>query len=339
MNQKATIKDVAADAGVSIKTVSRVINNEPAVAKTTRTTVLKSIKKLKFTPNKDAQGLRSKKSFLIGLLYDNPNKYYLSDVQSGSLNACAGTNYNLVLQECKNNSSGLISKVTNFIKTADLNGVILTPPLTDNLKLVAAITKLNVPISFIAPPNNTYEVWSSANDKDAAYAMTNKIISMGHKKIAFIKGHKDHSAAKARFDGFCESLDKQNISLDASMTLQGNFSFESGFKLAAELLKKKNKPTAIFCANDSMAAGVIKYCYQNNIAIPKQLSVTGFDDSMIAQEIWPSISTVRQPVAKMSEHAASALIKKISGNGSIKDLTKTFKSEVVLRESLGKAPK
>ena len=339
MNQKATIKDVAADAGVSIKTVSRVINNEPAVAKKTRASVLKSIKKFNFTPNKDAQGLRSKRSFLIGLLYDNPNKYYLSDVQSGSLNACTGTNYNLVLQDCKNNSPELISKVTNFIKNADLNGVILTPPLTDNLKLVAAITRLNVPISFIAPPNKEFEVWSSANDKDAAYAMTNKIISMGHKKIAFIKGHKDHSASKARFDGFCKSLGEQNITLDTSMTLQGNFSFESGFKLAAELLKKKNKPTAIFCSNDSMAAGVIKYCYQNNIAIPEQLSVTGFDDSMIAQEIWPSITTIRQPVAKMSEQAASALITKISGNGLIKDLTKTFKSEIVLRESLGKAPK
>jgi LacI family transcriptional regulator len=121
--------------------------------------------------------------------------------------------------------------------------------------------------------------------------------------------------------------------------MQGNFSFESGYKLAQELLKKKNKPTAIFCSNDSMAAGVIKYCYQKGIEIPKQLSVTGFDDSMIAQEIWPSITTVRQPVAKMSKHAASALINKISGNGSSKDLTKTFKSEIVLRESLGKAPK
>ena len=339
MSKKATIKDVASDAGVSIKTVSRVINNEPAVAKNTKTMVLESIKKLKFTPNKDAQGLRSKRSFLIGLLYDNPNKYYLSDVQSGSLNACTGTNYNLVLQECNNNAPGLITKVTSFIKDADLNGVILTPPLSDNTKLVAAISKLNVPISFIAPPNKSYEVWSAATDNDAAYAMTNKIVAMGHTKIAFIKGHKDHSASKARFEGFCKSLEEHGIASDSDMIMQGNFSFESGYKLAQELLKKKNKPTAIFCSNDSMAAGVIKYCYQKGIEIPKQLSVTGFDDSMIAQEIWPSITTVRQPVAKMSKHAASALINKISGNGSSKDLTRTFKSEIVLRESLGKAPK
>ena len=260
-------------------------------------------------------------------------------MQSGSLNACAGTNYNLVLQECNNNAPGLVTKVTNFIKDADLNGVILTPPLSDNTKLVAAISKLNVPISFIAPPNKSYEVWSAATDNDAAYAMTNKIVAMGHTKIGFIKGHKDHSASKARFEGFCKSLEEHGIASDSDMIMQGNFSFESGYKLAQELLKKKNKPTAIFCSNDSMAAGVIKYCYQKGIEIPKQLSVTGFDDSMIAQEIWPSITTVRQPVAKMSKHAASALINKISGNGSSKDLTKTFKSEIVLRESLGKAPK
>jgi len=339
MSKKATIKDVASDAGVSIKTVSRVINNEPAVAKNTKAMVLKSIKKLKFTPNKDAQGLRSKRSFLIGLLYDNPNKYYLSDVQSGSLNACTGTNYNLVLQECRTNAPGLVTKVTSFIKNDDLNGVILTPPLSDNTKLIAAISQLNIPISFIAPLNKSYEVWSAATDNDAAYTMTNKIVAMGHTKIAFIKGHKDHSASKARFEGFCKSLQEHDMAPDSDMIMQGNFSFESGYKLAQELLKKKHKPTAIFCSNDSMAAGVIKYCYQKGIEIPKQLSVTGFDDSMIAQEIWPSITTVRQPVAKMSKHAASALINKISGNGSSKDLTKTFKSEIVIRESLGKAPK
>lgn len=87
-----------------------------------------------------------------------------------------------------------------------------------------------------------------------------------------------------------------------------------------------------------MAAGVIKYCYQKGIIIPDQLSVTGFDDSMIAQEIWPSISTVRQPVEKMAEHAAKSLIAKIAGDDSRQNLTKTFKSELILRESLGKAP-
>jgi LacI family transcriptional regulator len=338
MSYKSTIKDVAFDAGVSIKTVSRVINNEPAVAKATKTLVLKSIKKLQFKPNKDAQGLRSKKSFLIGLLYDNPNKYYLSDVQSGSLKACSETNYNLVLQECKNNSANLITKAINFINLANLNGVILTPPLSDNNKLIQAIETLRVPISFIAPPNKSFEIWSSATDSDAAYALTNKIIAMGHSNIAIIKGHKDHSASKLRYQGFCKSLEEHGIKLNPTNELQGNFSFESGYKLADQVLKKKNRPTAIFCSNDSMAAGVIKYCYQKGISIPDQLSVTGFDDSMIAQEIWPSISTVRQPVEKMAEHAAKSLIAKIGGDDSKQNLTKTFKSELILRESLGKAP-
>ena len=338
MSYKSTIKDVAFDAGVSIKTVSRVINNEPAVAKATKTLVLKSIKKLQFKPNKDAQGLRSKKSFLIGLLYDNPNKYYLSDVQSGSLKACSETHYNLVLQECKNNSANLITKVINFINLANLNGVILTPPLSDNNKLIQAIETLRIPISFIAPPNKSFEIWSSATDSDAAYALTNKIIAMGHSNIAIIKGHKDHSASKLRYQGFCKSLEEHGIKLNPTNELQGNFSFESGYKLADQVLKKKNRPTAIFCSNDSMAAGVIKYCYQKGISIPDQLSVTGFDDSMIAQEIWPSISTVRQPVEKMAEHAAKSLIAKIGGDDSKQNLTKTFKSELILRESLGKAP-
>ncbi|MEK9650540.1 MAG: LacI family DNA-binding transcriptional regulator [Gammaproteobacteria bacterium] len=339
MSKKATIKDVASDAMVSIKTVSRVINNEQSVAKKTRVLVLKSIEKLSFTPNKDAQGLRSKKSFLIGLLYDNPNKYYLSDVQSGSLKACSSTNYNLAFLECKNNFTGLLNNVDTFIKNTNLNGIILTPPLSDNLKLIKFIESLGIPISFIAPPSNSFEIWSAATDSEAAYDISNKIISMGHTKIAFIRGHKDHSASKARFNGFTKSLAENNIKLNPELVLQGNFSFDSGYKLAAKLLTKKNKPTAIFCSNDSMAAGVIKYCYQKGIAIPKDLSVTGFDDSMIAQEIWPSLTTVRQPVEQMAKHATSALIAKISGTNYATKLCKTFKSEVVLRESLGIAPK
>ena len=147
-----TITEVAKDAGVSIKTVSRVINQAKEVAGITREKVLKSIKKLDFKPNKDARSLKSKKSFLIGIIYDNPNKYYLSDIQTGALKACQDTNYNIVLQECNYRSKDLTSKVSHFINNAELNGLVLTPPLCDNATLLDYLAKQNIHVSLISPP-------------------------------------------------------------------------------------------------------------------------------------------------------------------------------------------
>ncbi len=126
-----TIKDVSKDASVSIKTVSRVINNEANVAELTKNKVLASVKKLGFRPNKSAQSLRSKKSYMLALLYDNPNKSYLADVQSGIFNACKNTGYNLVIQECNYKSSKLTNDIIQFVKDFKIDGLVITPPLSD----------------------------------------------------------------------------------------------------------------------------------------------------------------------------------------------------------------
>ncbi len=330
-----TITDVAKDAGVSIKTVSRVINQEKEVAAITREKVLKSIKKLDFKPNKDARGLRSKKSFLIGIVYDNPNKYYLSDIQSGALKACAGTNYNIVLQECKYKSKDINHVIGKFISNAGLNGIVLTPPLSDNAKLLDYLEKQNIFVSLIAPPTlSKFELWASGNDEEAAMAMTNKIIALGHKKIGFVYGHKDHSASHQRYYGFHKALMEADIAINQNWIFKGDFSFDSGYKAAQSLFKLRSRPSALFCSNDSMAAGVIKYAYQNNKSIPKDLSITGFDDSMIAEEIWPSLTTVRQPVEAMAKHAIECIISKIDPMSHKVPFSKVFPAEIITRESL-----
>ena len=126
-----TIKDVSKDAGVSIKTVSRVINNEENVSESTKEKVLRSVTKLGFKPNKSAQSLRSKRSYMIALLYDNPNKSYLADVQGGILQACKRTGYNLVLQECNHEDKSLSSSIIEFVNDFKIDGLIITPPLSD----------------------------------------------------------------------------------------------------------------------------------------------------------------------------------------------------------------
>ena len=208
-----TIKDVSKDANVSIKTVSRVINNEVNVSEDTKDRVLQSILKLGFKPNKNAQSLRSKRSYMIALLYDNPNKHYLADIQSGILQVCKETGYNLVLQECNYQNKNLGTEIIEFIRDFQIDGLIVTPPLSDMDDLLASLDNAKVHYSIIAPSDKrTSSSYVSSNDYDATYAMTNEIISKGHTNIGFIKGHHKHSASSLRYKGFSDAVRQDEYS-------------------------------------------------------------------------------------------------------------------------------
>ena len=329
-----TIKDVSKDASVSIKTVSRVINNEANVAEATKKKVLASIKKLGFRPNKNAQSLRSNKSYMLALLYDNPNKSYLADVQSGIFNACKNTGYNLVIQECNYKSSKLTNDIIQFVKDFKIDGLVITPPLSDMQDFLSNLAANKIEHSVIAPRiMNPDSLYVSSNDYEAAYNLTSEIIKHRHRDIGFIKGHPKHSASLLRFNGFLAAMKKYGFKPNEQWIKQGNFSFESGFDAGVQIFESSKIPTAIFASNDAMAAGIMKSAQMKGIEVPNNLSLTGFDDSAIAQQIWPSLTTIKQPVQQMAAHAAKILIAKFDGLVE-KTESKEFKSELILRESL-----
>ena len=329
-----TIKDVSKDASVSIKTVSRVINNEANVAEVTKNKVLASVKKLGFKPNKSAQSLRSKKSYMLALLYDNPNKSYLADVQSGIFNACKNTGYNLVIQECNYKSSELTNDIIQFVKDFKIDGLVITPPLSDMQDFLSNLAANKIEHVVIAPRiMNPDSLYVSSNDYEAAYNLTSEIIKHRHRDIGFIKGHPKHSASLLRFNGFLAAMKKYGFKPNEQWIKQGNFSFESGFDAGIQIFESSKIPTAIFASNDSMAAGIMKSAQMKGIEVPNNLSLTGFDDSAIAQQIWPSLTTIKQPVQQMAAHAAKILIAKFDGLVE-KTESKEFKSELILRESL-----
>jgi len=329
-----TIKDVSKDASVSIKTVSRVINNEVNVAEATKKKVLASIKKLGFRPNKNAQSLRSNKSYMLALLYDNPNKSYLADVQSGIFNACKNTGYNLVIQECNYKSSKLTNDIIQFVKDFKIDGLVITPPLSDMQDFLSNLAANKIEHSVIAPRiMNPDSLYVSSNDYEAAYNLTSEIIKHRHRDIGFIKGHPKHSASLLRFNGFLAAMKKYGFKPNEQWIKQGNFSFESGFDAGVQIFESSKVPTAIFASNDSMAAGIMKSAQMKGIEVPNNLSLTGFDDSAIAQQIWPSLTTIKQPVQQMAAHAAKILIAKFDGLVE-KTESKEFKSELIFRESL-----
>ena len=331
--QKVTINVVAKHAGVSKKTVSRVLNKEPNVSEKTRDKVLSTFDELGYRPSQQARGLASNQSFLIGLVYDNPNKSYVSEIQEGALSVCNKTGYHLIIHPADHESERLLTHIAEFVDDSRLDGLVLTPPFSDMKPLIEMLESRDVHYVRIgATKMRALSHCVTSNDTEAAYTMTRYLISLGHTDIGFIKGHPDHSVSQQRYDGFCQALEKDGIRLNSDFIEQGFFDFASGEDCGRRLLALPKRPTAIFASNDYMAAGVVKVASQRKIKVPHELSVTGFDNAPISQYLWPSLTTVKQPIREMAAQAIDLL------TDSLREKDKQTKvvqldGEMVVRES------
>jgi len=237
-----------------------------------------------------------------------------------------------------NRDPKLMPEVSELILEKRVDGVILTPPLSDNLTLIKELKRLVIPFVRVAPTEEKQlSPYVETNDRDASHMMTSQLIAMGHKRIGFICGHPDHRAIGLRFEGYKSALLEHQLVLKSEWVQQGDNSFESGEQCARRLLLQTQRPTAIFAANDEMAAGVIMVAHQLGIGIPQELSVAGFDDTPVAHQIWPTLTTVRQPIRAMAKNATELLLKKIKG-GELVLPTASLSSLIIERNSTGAAP-
>ncbi len=314
---KATIDAVAALAGVSIKTVSRVVNGEPHVRENTREKVLAAIAELNYRPNQSARRLAGNRSYLIALLYDNPSASYVIDVQSGVLEECRGAGFDLIIHPCDYRSRELVDEIEEVIRHSSLDGIILTPPVSDNRALVEYLRGREIPFARISPADDDYPEFAvRTNDQEVCQSMATHLAALGHTNIAFVLGHPDHRAVALRFEGFKEGLKAVGLSVRDECVVQGYNSFESGQECAEQLLSLETPPTAVFCSNDDMAAGVINVAHARGLSVPAQLSVAGFDDIPLAKQLWPPLTTVRQPIRDMAKAATKILLEQIRPNGN-----------------------
>ena len=327
----ASIYDVAKRAAVSIKTVSRVVNCQANVSEETRKRVLEAVEALSYRPNVLARGLASERSFLIGLLYDNPSASYVAALQLGVLSRCREEGYHLIVESLDAQNPNLGHQVHSLVIESVLRGVILTPPLCDMPAVIEALGRARTSFVRIAPEKplaGSSDV--RIDDHKAAYDMTAYLIGLGHRRIGFIKGHPDHGAANARVEGYRAALAHAGLPLIEELCVQGFFSYQSGIEAGERLLSLKKRPTAIFASNDDMAAAVLAASQRFNLKIPQQLSVAGFDDSLVAQVVWPRLTTCRQPIKEMAEAAVSSLIQRLPEEGPFE---RRLDHELVVRES------
>lgn len=341
---RATIFDVAKRAGVSIKTVSRVVNSEPNVRSTTKERVENAIAELNYRPDRSARNLASHRSHLIGLVYDDPSAYkipsagYVIRMQQGALRACRSSDCELLIHPCNYQDKKVGGELKALIERVRPDGIVLAAPLSNMPNIARAIGATDTPFVRVSPGKKNGKQFSvSMNDRESAAEMTSYLASLGHQKIAFLTGHPKHAAVKNRFLGYQDGLQQSGLTFSERLVEAGDNSIGSGEVCAAKLLERKQRPTAIFAANDDMAAGVIRVADRLGIDIPSQLSVAGCDDVALAQQVYPALTTLRQPLAAMAERAALALIDHSRGNSSLQG-AEVFPATMQIRESTGPAP-
>lgn len=307
--RRPTINDIARLAHVSKKTVSRVINQLPFVREETREKVNSVIQQVGYAPDPQARGLAFRRSFLIGLVYDNPNAQYIVNIQEGVLDALRGSGYELVVHPCDVKSDDFIPGVRRFIERQKLHGVIMLPPVSENSTLARAVQELDCRYVRVAAVRFENEVdMIVSNDRDATSEVANYLESLGHRRIGIILGPSSFRSTHERLTGFVTALKKRGVKIPAELMVEGGYTFESGVACAEMLLARRPRPTAIFASNDEMAAGVYKAAYRMGLRIPEDLSVVGFDDSPLASRLWPALTTVRLPIRDIGRQAAAKLM-------------------------------
>jgi len=335
MNKRPTINDVARLAGVSKRTVSRVINGASNVGKATRERIDAVIAETGFSPDKQARGLAASRSFLIGLIYDNPDALYIDQVQRGVLSVCSEKGYELVVHPCNYNAEGFISDCIQFVSRSRIDGVIILPPVSEAKELAEALRQKQ--INYVRMASVDLDDHSNivvSDDRAALRDLARYMVSLGHKDIGIISGPQHYYSSKERLEGFLETLNELHVDVPRDRIIEGKNSYESGIECARTLLIQSPRVKAIFANNDEMAAGVLKVAHEMGISVPDELSVAGFDDNLLAARVIPALTTVQRPVSAMAALAARKIIAQIEGTEVSETETYLVKPHLIIRESI-----
>lgn len=308
-----TIKDVAKLAGVSFKTVSRVINRVDNVNPELTTKVHAAIDELGYQPNLSARHLRGTPTS-IAFIYDNPNSHYIIELQKGILAECRERGYELVIHPCNSRASNILEELSQLVNRVNVGGLVLTPPLSEMNPVVESLLKNAVPfvriISGSEPPDELSPC-VFVDDRRAANDITRHLIDNGHERIAFLGGDPEHKSTGERLAGYREAMKENGIRPDPALIIDGSYSFESGVERTKKLLESAEKPTAIFACNDEIAAGTLFTARMYDVDVPGELSIAGFEDSPFSRQTWPNVTTAHQSNEELARVAASVLIDEI----------------------------
>ena len=315
--QSVTIKHVAADAGVSLQTVSRVINNEPNVRPAMKDRVQASIDKLGYVPSIAAQRMSGSRSYLILALNDRERTIahwraregndWVDQMLLGGMLKCAEHGYRMLIELVDTRDDHVERELSAAIASLQPDGVILTPPHSNNQKIIEFLAAEGIPFVRVGSRRNGAGIPVSMDDERSAGLATEHLHEFGHHRIGFIAGPPEYNISKWREDGWRSTMEKLGLPIDGLLA-NGDFSLESGMRAARELLEGKNRATAIIASNDQMAFGTLKVAGELGFSVPTDLSLISFDNSPGVRFCQPPLTAIDQPIAQTTSIAVELII-------------------------------
>jgi len=315
--QAVTIKHVAEDAGVSLQTVSRVINDEPNVRPAMKERVQSSIDKLGYVPSIAAQRMSGSRSYLILALNDRERTLadwrdrlgtdWVDQMLLGGMLACDKHGYRMMVELVDTHSDHVERELRAAIAALQPDGVILTPPHSENPLITNLLAKAKIPFARIGSREEGAGIRMTMGDEGNAALATEHLIALGHKKIGFIAGPDDYSLSGWRIDGWQGAMARAGLATEG-LCEKGDFGFESGAQAARQLLRQIERPTAIIASSDQMALASLQVAGEMGFAVPADLSLISFDNTPIVKFTQPKLTAVDQPIAGTIAKAAELLI-------------------------------
>lgn len=326
----ATLHDVAARAEVSIKTVSRVVNGEAAVAPATADRVRRAIGELGYVPNITARRLVSRRAFTLGIVYQNRSWNWLSDFQRGAIDRGLAAGYEILMHPCDIESREEQERILRMVDECRVDGLILTPPCGDSTLVTEGLDARAFPFVRIAPTvRDQGSPTVSMADREGARAAARLLVELGHHALGFVMGDPAQRSSHDRLAGFEAGLPRGL----RPAVVQGDFSFEAGLDAGYDLLRRPDRPTAIFASNDDMAVGILAAAHELGLVVPDDLSIIGCDDVPLAGQVRPRLTTVRQPTVRIAATATDMLIRWLDDDPVTEHTV--LDMELVVRESTG----
>ncbi|WP_210713319.1 LacI family DNA-binding transcriptional regulator [Pseudomonas sp. MWU349] len=327
----ATIKDVAALAGISYTTVSHVLNKTRPVSEEVRVKVEAAIASLDYVPSAVARSLKAKTTATIGLLVPNSLNPYFAELARGIEDYCERNGYCVIL--C--NSDDNPQKQRNYLRVLlekRIDGLIVTSAGGDS-GLAQGLAGVRTPMVIVDRGLEGVNADLVRIDhQHGAYLATRHLLELGHRDIACIGGPGNTSVAQMRLAGFQQALREAGVEAPAERILESDFSSTGGYRAAAQLLDGGQPPSAIFAGNDMMGIGVLRAAAERNICVPSELSVIGFDDILMSRYVYPALTTVGQSILQLGETAAELLLRRIACRELPVD-QRIVTPNIVLRES------
>lgn len=308
---RATIRDIAGLAGVSIATVSRVLNDRPDVAPHTREAVLRVVREHGFSTNRGARGLSSGRTGIVGSTLPFINAEYFGAILAGAAEALYEEDMRIVICPTLHLHDREVSLLDRLMRGTTDGALLLLP--TESSEELRTLKQQGFPFVVVDPrdpPPEGVPVVSAAHAAGAKEA-TEHLLSLGHRRIGAITGEVGWAATEERLHGFRAALSGYDLLPDPTLIVAADWQITGGYEAAVRLLGRPDRPSAIFAFNDNMAVGAFQAARTYGLRVPQDLSIVGFDDLEEAQIVDPMLTTIRQPLAELGRMGASLLIRLI----------------------------